>query len=214
MSISLNDRLCDFLQLLDAHFQGLQAMMWTALPAIVERFDASTITCDVQPAILGKIEKEDGTVEAVKMPMLLDCPVVFPHAGNCSITFPIKKGDECLVVFSSRAIDFWWQSGGVQPPAETRMHDLSDGFVLLAPYSQVKKISGIASDAVSIRSDDGSASVSLNPSSHAISIVAPGNVRITGDVIVEGDVKANGISLTGHVHGGVSSGPDSTGGPR
>ena len=220
MTISINERLGDLSTLLDEHFVGMQAMLWTAVPGIIESYDASEMTCSVIPAILGKVAKEDGSIEAVQLPMLIHCPVIFPRGGGCSLTFPLKKGDECLVVFSARAIDFWWQSGGVQPPAETRMHDLSDGFVLPGPYSQKQKISSPSTSEVVLRSDDGSASVALNPSSHKITIVAPGDLDITGDVNIKGkvtvtqDVVASGISLNSHTHGGVSTGPNSTGGPQ
>ena len=68
------------------------------------------------------------------------------------MTFPIKTGDECLVVFACRAIDVWWQSGGVQPPAETRMHDLSDGFVI--PVGVRLNASGVSTSRLEIRSDE------------------------------------------------------------
>ena len=214
MTISINERLGDLSTLLDEHFVGMQAMLWTAVPGIIQSYDASEMTCSVIPAILGKVAKEDGSIEAVQLPMLIHCPVIFPRGGGCSLTFPLKKGDECLVVFSARAIDFWWQSGGVQPPAETRMHDLSDGFVLPGPYSQKQKIGSPSTSEVVLRSDDGSASVSLDPSSHKITIVAPGTLDITGDVIVHGDVVADGISLKTHTHGGVEPGASNTGGPQ
>lgn len=85
--------------------------VWTALPGIIQKFDAGALTCEVQPAIKGRITQEDGSIQLVNMPLLLDCPVVFPHGGGCSLTFPIKAGDECLVVFASRGIDYWWQLG-------------------------------------------------------------------------------------------------------
>ena len=113
-------------------FAGKQAAIWTAIPGIIQKFDAVALTCEIQPAIQGKNRKEDGTIELVNLPLLLDCPVVFPHAGGCSLTFPIKSRDECLVIFACRAIDLWWQSGGIQPPAEIRMHDLSVGFCIPA----------------------------------------------------------------------------------
>ncbi len=41
-----------------------------------------------------------------------------------------------------------------------------------------------------------------------VDITAPGNVTVNGDVI------ADGISLTTHVHGGITPGPADTGGPK
>lgn len=160
----------------EAFFNGRQAGIWTALPGIVQSFNPEEMTCEVQPAVQGKVVQEDGSIKVVDLPMLLDCPVVFPHAGGCSITFPIKVGDECLVIFSSRAIDFWWQSGGVQPPAETRMHDLSDGFVLPGPWSQPNRLSSVSIERMEIRSDDHKAIIAIHPKTHDVSLETDGNV--------------------------------------
>lgn len=172
--ISRNTFIGDDVLAFEQSFTGRQARIWTALPGIVQSFDAEALTAVVQPAIQGKVRQEDGTVSLVNMPLLLDCPVVFPHAGGASITFPVKPGDECLVVFASRGIDYWWQSGGVQPPAETRMHDLSDGFCIPGPWSQPKRISAWSGSEVQVRSDDGAAYVAVNPTSHQVTAKTDG----------------------------------------
>lgn len=177
--IDINTYVKDQNALLDQAMTARLSCLWTALPGIVQSFDPVAMTCQVQPAIQGKVRAEDGTIMLVNMPMLLDCPVVFPHGGGCSMTFPIKPGDECLVVFSSRAIDLWWQSGGVQPPVEMRMHDLSDGFVLVGAYSQTKVLPNVSTQAVQLRSDDGQAFFELNPENHNFTLSTPGNFSAT-----------------------------------
>lgn len=177
--IDINTYVKDQNALLDQAMTARLSCLWTALPGIVQSFDPVAMTCQVQPAIQGKVRAEDGTITLVNMPMLLDCPVVFPHGGGCSMTFPIKPGDECLVVFSSRAIDLWWQSGGVQPPVEMRMHDLSDGFVLVGAYSQTKVLPNVSTQAVQLRSDDGQAFFELNPENHNFTLTTPGNFSAT-----------------------------------
>lgn len=173
--------------------KGQQARMWTALPGIIQSFDPGAVTATVQPAIQGVSTGPDGKSTNVDFPLLLDCPVVFPRGGGCTLTFPIAQGDECLVVFSSRCIDAWWQSGGVQIPMETRMHDLSDGFVLPGPQSQARKIGGINTSACQLRSDDGSTFFELDPASQTIRIAAPGGLIVdaptsefSGTVTVKG----------------------------
>jgi Phage protein Gp138 N-terminal domain len=136
---------------------GRQAVMWTALPCIVSKVNLSAMTLECQPAIQGMITAPDGSQSPVNLPLLVDVPIVFPSAGGFTLTFPIAVGDEVLVAFSSRCIDAWWQNGNVQPPIETRMHDLSDGFAIPGPRSQPKVINGgISSTKVQLRSDDGS----------------------------------------------------------
>lgn len=198
--INLNDRLQDPSRQQDAYWTGRQGTLWTALPGIVQSFDPVAMTCEVQPAIQGKMRCEDGSVEVVNLPLLLDCPVIFPRGGGCSLTFPIKTGDECLVVFSARAIDIWWQQGGVQPPAETRMHDLSDGFVIPGPYSQPQVIPDVSTEAVELRTDDRSARVSIFPADHLVEVETVGNFvgTIGGTVSIEagGDVTLTCPKLT------------------
>jgi hypothetical protein len=140
---------------------GLQAQMWTAMPAIVQSVNLEAMTCEVQPAIKGVATNENGVQSYVNMPLLLDCPITFPSAGGFIITFPIEEGDEVLVVIASRCIDSWWQSGGVQIPMELRMHDLSDGFVIPGPRSKPNVVSGISDTDLQIRSDDGDTYLSL-----------------------------------------------------
>lgn len=150
---------------------------WTALPGIIQSFDPEKLTCTVQPAIKGRREKEDGGIEILTMPLLLDCPVVFPRGGGCSLTFPLKKGDECLVIFADRGIDYWWKSGGVQMPPEPRIHDLSDGFVIPGPYSQPQSF-GVSTSAVQLRTNDGKSFVEIVPSSHNVKIQTSADVEI------------------------------------
>ena len=187
MATTWNERIQDPARQQEGFFSGRQAAIWTALPGIVQRFDPDELTCEVQPAIQGKHIKPDGSVEVVNLPLLLDCPVVFPHAGGCSLTFPIKPGDECLVVFSARAIDFWWQSGGIQLPAEPRMHDLSDGFVIPGPWSQPRRIAQVSTECVELRSDDREAWIAIHPATHEIHADTTGNMtaKVGGELAAE-----------------------------
>lgn len=187
------ERFADDEETLRIALQGMRAAMWTALPGIIVSFntdDPDNVTAVVQPAIKGVVQDKDGNYSAVNLPVLPDVPVVFPRGGGCTLTFPIAAGDECLVVFSSRCIDGWWQGGGIQLPMEPRMHDLSDGFAILGPQSKTAKIGNISKTAVQLRSDDGDAYVQLNPASHQIDVVTPGKATIQagGDV----DVTAGG----------------------
>lgn len=217
---------------------GHQAQVWTAIPGIIESFNPDALTCVIQPAIKAEVRAPDGSTQWVALPLLLDCPVVFPRGGGCTLTFPITQGDECLVVFASRCIDSWWTSGGVQVQSEFRMHDLSDGFCLPGPFSQATKISSISTTTAQLRSNDGSTFVELDPAGKIVNVTAPGGmtlntptVTITGVINVQnqqgaanastmsgtmrttGDVVAGTISLTGHKHGGVQTGGGQTGVP-
>ncbi|MBS0878001.1 MULTISPECIES: Gp138 family membrane-puncturing spike protein [unclassified Tatumella] len=179
-----------------------------AMPGIIQSFDAEAVTAVIQPAIRYIERDNNGNQTTSDYPLLVDVPVVFPRGGGCTLTFPVKEGDECLVIFADRCIDFWWQSGGVQEPADGRMHDLSDAFAIVGPQSQSKKISGISTTATQLRSDDGATSLSLNPTTGAISGVAPGGFNLNG-LKISGNGQltlVDGSVVDGHTHGGVEKG--------
>lgn len=145
-----------------AALTGWQKEFWTALPAIIESFDSATQTCEAQVAIQVPIENSDGSRQWVKIPKLLDVPVHFPSGGGMVLTFPVVKGDECLVVFSSRCIDAWWQSGGYENQQPLlRMHNLSDGFAFVGFRSKPQAISGLSTTSAQLRNSDGTSVVEV-----------------------------------------------------
>lgn len=191
---------------------GRQALMWTAMPAIVQSVNLSQMTVEIQPAIQGVITLQDNSLQYVNLPLLVDVPICFPKAGGFVLTFPIAPGDEVLAIIASRCIDSWWQSGGIGQPIELRMHDLSDGFAIPGPSSLPNVISNISATDVQLRNQAGTTYLSIRPDG-SIGIVSPIGISIMGNVIVTGELTANGIPLSTHLHGGVASGPDDTGGP-
>lgn len=205
------------LQDLDTTFlsalRGHQAGLWTAMPGVVKAFDPSKMTVSVQPTIKARVRNEDGSSAWVQIPMLVDCPVIYPGGGGFTLTFPIQDGDECLVVFASRCIDSWWQSGGVQIPAEMRMHDLSDGFAFVGPRSQPRKLDPVVvSDGAELRNEDRTAYIKIDAANNVwlktdgnASVDADGDVYVTAgaDIIAsaggDASVTATNITLTGNV---------------
>lgn len=173
---------------------GALADVWTALPCIVVSVDLAAHTITAQPAVKAFVDQEDGSTLAVTFPVLVDVPIVWQRGGGATLTFPVRPGDECLVVFASRTIDTWWQSGGVQVPNVSRKHDLSDGFALVGPFSQATKIANVSAAAVQLRSDDGAVFISLNPTTKNVDVVTPAGVSVqaaTAHVTTTGAVTVN-----------------------
>lgn len=136
-----------------------QKNIHTAIPGIVQSFDPKKQTATVQPAIK-RIWTDDGPLD---LPVCVDCPVQFPGGGGLFLTFPVSKGDECLLVFSERAIDAWHANGGSQEPSDYRLHDLSDGFALMGFSSIPRAISGLFMGGAELRTLDGQTVVRVEP---------------------------------------------------
>lgn len=197
MAIPISERIGDPGEFYRLMLEGFGSNLRVAAPGIIDAFDATTQTATVQIAIRERIANDDLTSRWTEIPLLLDVPIVIPRAGGFAMTLPVKKGDECLVVFGDMCIDAWYECGGVQNQIEKRRHDLSDAFAILGPWSQPRKLPNYATDAAQLRTDDGSAYVSIKPS--GIDIVAPA-------------VRINGIDFGAHTHvapngGGQTSGP-------
>lgn len=191
---------------------GRLSSVWTAGPGIVTAVDLATMTLSVQPAIKGTITDENNIEQSVNLPLLIHVPIVFPSAGGFSMTFPVKVNDEVLIVWACRCIDAWWQSGGVQRPIEARLHDLSDGFAIPGIKSIPKVIPNISATGAQLRNDAGTTYVEI-AADGKIKLVSPAGIAITGNVIVTGEVTANGIPLSTHKHTGVTVGGGTSLGP-
>ena len=190
-----------------AQIEGRLKDLHTCLPGIIVAFDPEKQTAQVQPAIQ-RIFTEKG---AVNLPVCVDVPVQFPGGGDFFLTFPVKAGDECILMFSERAIDNWHASGGTQTPAEYRLHDLSDGIAIVGLNSQPHKLAALQMTGAELRTRSRSTYIRLED----------GTIYIKGNIVHEGNHSHSGGSITSlgkridgtHAHSGVQSGGSNTGQP-
>lgn len=167
--------------------------------------------------------------------------IVYAKTGS-GLTLGNVVGSECLVHFNDTDIDNWFLTGEPYEPNSPRQHDLADGFAELRPMStpnipstyndqatvlyngNVKVIladngSATLTDGTSTLSMNGSGEIGLTNGNAIINvngsdITITGNVTVNGTITSTGDMTANGISVTTHVHGGVSGGNSKTGTPE
>lgn len=121
----------------------------------VQSFDSAkqtaTATINYKKTFFRK--KTDGTYapELSDYPILLDCPVVVLGGGGGALTFPVAKGDECLVLFNDRAIDTWYQGSTTSPVPSPRLHSISDGLILVGVRSMSNAIDDYDTDGTVLR---------------------------------------------------------------
>lgn len=207
-------------------FRKFQKDLHTALPGRIDSFDPETQTATVQLTIMRILIKRDG-IQEEKVPepiaKLINVPVVFPRGGGFSLTFPVKRGDECLVVFVERSFDLWRRTGKVSLPGARRFHSYSDGVAFVGFNSQPNLIPDYSANAVELKEDSGGGKITLSPggdlkiatssrvsveTSEAtvdasdVSVTAP-TITLTGATTVNGDLSVNGsLSFSGSGSGG------------
>jgi hypothetical protein len=128
-----------------------------------------------------------GFPEPIALPLLTDVPVQFPGGGGFYLTFPVNKGDECLLVFADMCIDGWWQSSGVQNQMEKRRHDLSDAMALMGFSSVPNVVRDPSGDSIALRNRDNSTRLEVRES----------GITIVGNVSIEGNVSVTGVVSSG-----------------
>lgn len=167
----------------------------------VQSFDPSKQTVSVK--ILHKKTNETNidVREIEDYSVLPEVPVVIMGGGTSYISFPIQKGDNCLLLFNDFELDGWWVSGEALPSDFPRRHDLSDAIAivglnslttLIKDYSDVLKINYADYSNIEVGED-----IKINNGS----INLNGSVRVSENLSTVGELSAgngaSGIVYTG-----------------
>ena len=106
--------------------------MHTALPGVVQAYDRTKCTVDVQPTLKWAFQDQ-----LIEMPVIQSVPVVFPRTTKSIISLPIAAGDTVLLIFAERSIDEWMHLGGIVDTKDARKFDLSDAIAIpgLFPFT-------------------------------------------------------------------------------
>jgi hypothetical protein len=183
---------------------GKLAKVHTTTIGVIESFDAENQTAVIQPAIKRIItveSRETITYTSENSPLLVNVPIVFPGGGDWFMTFPVKKGDECLIFSMERSIGKWKKNGGVQDPSNyKRKLSFKDAVAMVGIQSKASSLPNFNTSEPEIRNRDGSIALTMSSS----------GMTLKGDLIVKGEIKADSevsannitvpVSLTTHVH--------------
>ena len=151
-----------FSRMLEIVFGEQMKGIHTMLPGVIESFDAGTQRAKI--TLANAIERNDGTT--VIMPPLTDVPVMFYRWGGFVITGPVTAGDECVILFSERALDRFKALGDTgQPPTDARFFNLSDGYCIPGTMSAGKALSGFNGTDLELRKADGSTTLAVGDAS-------------------------------------------------
>jgi hypothetical protein len=159
----------------------------TALPGQIISYDHSLQKASIQPCL--KKSYLDGTTQ--EMPILNNVPVIFPRAGEASLTFPVSPGDACLLLFIERSTDLWKSVGGIVAPNDPRKFDLSDAVAImgLMPFSE---------NSLSENNED----VLLTYKNSSIRIKASGDIQIeTASKVAIGNASTEVLDIVSSILG-------------
>jgi len=141
----------DLRSLLDLVKREMQVENFKIQIGKILKYDASKNLAEVEIVFLAKDELKDTTFPYSK---LTTVPVFFLYGGNSKITFPVKAGDECIVLFNDVDLSEWWADGSTdKEPPSPRRNDPSDGIALVGIKNNTNSVA-VALDAVTLDAAD------------------------------------------------------------
>lgn len=135
----------------------------TGIPGHVETYDASKLRASVQIEVRQARYDEAGERVPDRLPVVCNVPVLFVGGGGSRLTFPVKRGDQCWLMFCEASLDRWGERGGDVDPEFDRRHHISSAVCLvgLSDFGHAKAAHATATvlegDDVRIGDDSGGA---------------------------------------------------------
>ena len=159
---------------------------------VLDRFKQSLLT-QLNCVKVGKIKSFDSLsqtadIEIDGYPQISGVPVSFICGSNFSIQIPVQSGDSCIVLFCDGDLDNWVNGDGYVPAFSEDKHGLNGAIALLGITNLLTKVENYITSGIRIKYKG--SELELNDS----------GITIKGNVTVQGDVVADGISLKNHTH--------------
>jgi hypothetical protein len=148
-------------QIMSAHTDDFHV----AIPGFIDKWDGGPVA-DCIPAAVKVYLAADGVSEVNHpYPVLTNVPIVFPRGGGGFISFPLKKGDPVLLVFSQTSLDAWLESDGKTQldPQDSRRHHISDAVAHVGLQTTKNFIPNASKTDVVIGLEDGSSELHIQP---------------------------------------------------
>lgn len=172
---------------LDRFVRGVIGGMCFCRPGYIEAFDKDTQLASVTPAVAIKISR-DGTLEYKKLPMLIKAPISLSYVQTLGLvtTLPIRKGDECTLLFTDQSLDDFIENGaqegnakpemcgGDNKTSEPRMHDLVDGVCFPGAITRPFRIPNYNPDHMEMRTFDGKNYIRLGSGDYGLRFTSGG----------------------------------------
>lgn len=163
-----------------------------SLKNVLDRFEANLLT-KLNCAKVGKIktfyaDTQTADIEIDNYPPISGVPVSFICGANFSIQVPVQKDDSCIVLFCDGDLDNWVENGEYIPAFSQDKHGLNGAIALLGITNLLTKVENYITSGIRIKYKG--SELELNDS----------GITIKGNVTVQGDVVADGISLKQHIH--------------
>lgn len=169
----------------------------TAVPARILEYNASNGTATVKPCGVMAANRQSLDYPLISgVPVMICCSV----STNAGIAFPVKAGDDCLLIFSEQDISGWQNGMGQDISLK---YDLTNAIAIVGLSNRAVSAVKNASDNDKVRIFCGETTVDVEKGRVEVNVgstkltVADGNVRIDGSLTVSGNIVYGGTCSKG-----------------
>jgi hypothetical protein len=154
----------------------------TCLPAKIVKIHNNQ-TVNVQPTVKKTIT-QDNEIKSIDYPIIPRVPVFIMSSKDYFMSFPIKEGDPCLLLFSTHSIDKYAIADNPDSidSEDLTHHDINNAIALVGIISPATKINEISSNNFIVGKKDGSSK---------IIITSDNKVQIKASSVELGDLGAS-----------------------
>jgi hypothetical protein len=176
----------------------------TATLVRVVAIDLEAMTVDLNPLVA----QLDGLGNATPHGTIHGCPFLRLQGGRNAVIIDPAVGDIGIAVFASHDITAVMAAKGPANPGSRRRFSMADAMYLGGLLNATpERFVRITDEGVEVTSPAG-----VTITAPTVTIV--GDLDVQGEITASGDVVGDGVSLSGHTHGGVETGGGNTGAPN
>ncbi len=99
------------------------------LPGRIKTYDSAKRKASIE-LLIQQRDYIRSELKVTDYPVINEVPVWMPGCGGVRLKFPIKVGDDVIVMFAARSIDRWLKAGGKVDPGDDRHHDINDALAI------------------------------------------------------------------------------------
>lgn len=160
----------EFVQAVEDTIHNVMREMHTAMPGKIISYDAGTVS--VQPSL--KYQTPDG--KKLDYPVLSNVPVVIACGGSATVAFPIRTGDDCLVIIAEQAIDGW-------------LADADDDIELKYDLTNAICIPGLCKIPVEAQEEANSNGTIVIRCPPGAAVTVRGDLKVAGNIFYSGEIQ-------------------------
>lgn len=159
----------EFVQAVEDTIHNVMQEMHTAMPGKIISYNSGTAS--VQPSV--KYKTPDG--KKLDYPVISNVPVVISCGCGCAVAFPIKPGDECLIIIAEQAIDGWLS--GADDDTDLR-YDLTNAIC----------IPGLCKESVEAQEEANRKGTIVIRCPPGAAVTLKGDLKVEGNIFYSGDI--------------------------